>query len=348
MKLSELDYDLPEELIAQAALPERDASRLLVVDRRSGRFEHASIRELPRLLSPGDLLVVNDARVVPARLIGKKAETGGRVELLALERVESSPQSGVPLVQSWRCLGQASKGLKPGTPLSFGDLGATVTRVVGDGEVEVAFQTDDLLRDLMRLGQIPLPPYIHRNAEAGDADRYQTVYARVPGAVAAPTAGLHFTPALLRSLADTGIQKASLTLLVGPGTFLPVRTDDLDAHRMRPERGEIPSTCVDAMKEARSIGRRVVAVGTTVVRAVEGSVRDGEVHAGEFETNLFIRPGYRFQAIDALVTNFHLPRSTLLALVYAFGGKDRIRAAYREAVARRYRFYSYGDAMLIL
>ncbi len=348
MKLSEIDYVLPESLIAQEPLAERDASRLLVLDRSSGELQHRVVRDLPDLLSPGDLMVVNDARVIPARLIGRKTESGGRVELLVIEQASADGQV-------WRCLGQASKALRPGMRLAFGpaagsggpELHAVVTRPMGEGEFEVQFETSDLLADLARLGQVPLPPYIGRDPTTADTDRYQTVFARVPGAVAAPTAGLHFTPRLLDALSRRGIARAPVTLLVGPGTFLPVRSEDLDAHAMRPERGEIPAETAKAIVETHQRRGRVVAVGTTVVRALEGAAREGSVQPGPFETNLFIRPGYRFQAIDVLFTNFHLPRSTLLALVCAFAGREKVLGAYREAVARRYRFYSYGDAMLI-
>jgi S-adenosylmethionine:tRNA ribosyltransferase-isomerase len=341
MKLLALDYDLPESLIASAPLSERDASRLLVLQRVTGTMEHRTVRELAGLLQPGDLLVVNDARVIPARLIGKKVDSGGRIEFLVFEPVAAAERT-------WRCLGQASKPIRAGTRAVFGHLHADVTQVLGEGEFQVRFDTDDLPRELQRIGKVPLPPYIGREATASDLERYQTVFARVPGAVAAPTAGLHFTPKLLEALASGGIARASITLLVGPGTFLPVRTEDLDAHRMKSERGEIPSDTVRLIDEARATGGRVVAVGTTVVRALEGVfARQGALVPGPFETDLFIRPGHRFSVVDSLFTNFHLPRSTLLALVFAFAGQEHTLKAYREAVARQYRFYSYGDAMLI-
>jgi S-adenosylmethionine:tRNA ribosyltransferase-isomerase len=330
MRATDFDYALPEERIAQAPLPERDGARLLVLDRKGGD-EHRRIRDLPELLPSGALLVVNDTRVIKARVYGKKP-TGGRVELLLCDPLGDG---------KWRCLGGASKPIRTGPLTLDGERPprAEVLRV--DGEwVEVQFDGDGDWLD--RIGCVPLPPYIHRDAGADDVARYQTVFAREPGAVAAPTAGLHFTPALLAALEARGIRRAAITLHVGPGTFAPLRTDEVSQHVMHAERFVVPEATARAVAETRAAGKPVVAVGTTVVRALEAHAR-----GDSGETRLFITPGFDFRAVDAMVTNFHLPRSTLLMLVAAFAGRDRILAAYREAVAREYRFYSYGDAMLI-
>ena len=342
MRLSDLDYDLPEELIAQEPLPERDASRLLVVDVPAEGLRHERFTNLPHLLPPS-LFVFNDTRVFPARLTGRK-ETGGRVEILLLRKREEG-------AQVWLALGRSSKGLRPGMTLALAEdrVSARVVASLEDGHVEVELRGDGDIDDLIReVGEVPLPPYIRRAAVETDRDRYQTVYAREPGAVAAPTAGLHFTDATLRALREAGHEQAYVTLHVGPGTFRPVQADRLEDHPMHEETYEIPEATVDAIAAARSAGRAVVAVGTTVVRTLEAATREGGVPAaGIGSTRLFIRPPYRFRAVDHLVTNFHLPRSTLLALVMAFAGVDLTRRAYRAAIADRYRFYSYGDAMLI-
>ena len=349
MKLSDFDYALPEELIAQEPLAERDASRLLVVPRAGGSFEHRSIRNLPSLLRPKDLLVFNDARVIPARLFGQKASTGGRVELLLIEPVQSADG------EAWYCLGSASKGLKPGQQLTFGDrLTGEVLSLDADGalKVRLSLQGDALLAVLWERGEIPLPPYIqHGHVPASTdphASRYQTIFARRPGASAAPTAGLHFTDRLLAALNAAEVQRAMVTLLVGPGTFLPVRTEDLSQHRMHSERYEIPPETVEAIRQTRVTGGRVIPVGTTALRALEAAAQSGELQAGAGATDLFLVPGSSFHVADGLMTNFHLPKSTLLMLVSALAGRERILAAYREAIAERYRFFSYGDAMLII
>ena len=353
MALSDYDYLLPEGSIAQEPLPERDASRLLVLDRRSGAVGHRRYAELPELLRPGDLLVLNDSRVIPARLLGSKRRTGGRAELLLVHPADGTPlASGLAEptgAHSWICLGQASKGLRPGTELIFaGELSASIEGPLAEGELRVTFAGPGSLGErLAAAGQLPLPPYIARSPTARDAERYQTVYARVPGSVAAPTAGLHLTPRLLEALAARHIGVAHVTLDVGPGTFLPVRSEDESLHRMHPEAFDLPGATAEAHARARRDGRRVVAVGTTVVRTLEAAFADGAVQAGAGRTDLFIRPGHRFRAVDALLTNFHLPRSTLLMLVCAFGGRDRVLAAYRAAVDAGYRFFSYGDAMLV-
>jgi S-adenosylmethionine:tRNA ribosyltransferase-isomerase len=351
--LSDYDYALPEDRIAQVPLAERDASRLLVLDRRTGAVAHCRYAELPELLRPGDLLVLNDSRVVPARLLGNKRRTGGRAELLLVHPADGTPLAAAlgesPGAHPFVCLGQASKGLRPGAELLFaGGLSATVDSHLAEGELRVVFAGPGTLAErLDAAGQLPLPPYITRPPTAADAERYQTVYARVPGSVAAPTAGLHLTERLLGGLAERGMAIARVTLDVGPGTFLPVRSRDESLHRMHPEAFDIPDATASAIARARREGRRVVAVGTTVVRTLESAFAGGGVQAGPARTNLFIRPGYRFRAIDALLTNFHLPRSTLLMLVCAFGGREQVLAAYRAAVEAGYRFFSYGDAMLV-
>jgi S-adenosylmethionine:tRNA ribosyltransferase-isomerase len=318
---------------------------------------HRQFAELPSLLRPGDVLVVNETRVVPARLRGRKAATGGQAELLLI-RPDSDASAAAALEapaegSTWICLGQASKGLKVGAELAFeGGLSAVVREAYGGGEYRVTLHAPSgaPLRALLeRAGQVPLPPYIEREPTAEDSRRYQTVYARVAGSVAAPTAGLHFTDAVLAQLEARGIERAPLTLDVGPGTFLPVREGPLEDHVMHSERLEIPDATARRVSAARREGRRIVAVGTTSVRALESAwdASSGTLRAGPRETALFIRPGFEFQVVDVLLTNFHLPRSTLLMLVSAFAGRERVLAAYREAVSRGYRFFSYGDAMLI-
>jgi S-adenosylmethionine:tRNA ribosyltransferase-isomerase len=346
MELSDLDFALPEELIAQAPLEARGASRLLLLPRAGGASRNLHFDDLPDLLAPGDLVVLNDSRVIPARLVGQKA-SGGRVEVLLVE-----PSPGVPPGEParWLAMAQASKPIRVGASMDFEGLGAEVVRVAGEGFYEVRFDRDEagLARALERVGRIPLPPYIRRAPDATDRERYQTVIAREPGSVAAPTAGLHFTPELLARLASRGVARATVTLHVGPGTFLPVRAARLEEHRMHAERYEVPEETCRAFDAARQRGGRVVAVGTTVVRALESSFSPDGLAAGPGRTDIFIRPGHVFRAVDGLLTNFHLPRSTLLALVCAFGGTGRVLPAYREAVAARYRFFSYGDAMAIL
>jgi S-adenosylmethionine:tRNA ribosyltransferase-isomerase len=342
MRLSDFDYALPEELIAQEPLPERDASRMLVLHRATGQREHRAFRDLPEYLHAGDLLVANDARVVPARLIGRKVATGGKVEL-----VLTLPLAG-PQGLIWRCIGQASKGLREGMHLDFEGLRAEVVGAHGDGSCDVRFACDDLQGWLEMVGEVPLPPYIRRDPSDLDRQRYQTVFAQSPGAAAAPTAGLHFTDALLHALRTRGVEIAHVTLFVGAGTFLPIRTEAVEDHRMHPEHYEISTEAAEAVERARARGARVVAVGTTALRTLESAFADGAVRAGAGISELFIYPGYRFRCADALVTNFHLPKSTLLLLVSALAGREAILAAYREAIERRYRFFSYGDAMLIL
>ena len=339
MKKSDFHYDLPPDLIAQQPLAERSASRLLVVDVAAQRFDDRRFAELPEFLRAGDLLVFNDTRVLQARLFGRK-ETGGAAEIL-IERVlgthEALAQIGV------------SKKPRDGSAIILDD--GTIVRVLRrDGEFySLRFESSEPLdRLLARLGRMPLPPYVLRDDEAADVERYQTVYARAPGAVAAPTAGLHFDQPLLDRLAGGGVDFGYVTLHVGAGTFQPLRSDRIEDHVMHREWLNVGAELVDKIRHARARGGRVVAVGTTVVRALESALRDGAVQPFAGETQIFIFPGYRITSVDALVTNFHLPESTLLMLVSSFAGRELILEAYRHAVEQRYRFFSYGDAMLIL
>ncbi|UCH30007.1 MAG: tRNA preQ1(34) S-adenosylmethionine ribosyltransferase-isomerase QueA [Myxococcales bacterium] len=341
MRISDLDYELPEGLIAQEPLAKRDASRLLLVDVDRDDVEDHRFSELPGLLPPS-LFVFNDTRVFPARLLGRKA-TGGKVELLLLRKRAAGENR-------WLAMGRSAKGFRPGMELSLCEdrLGARVIATLDHGQLEVDLYADEVDALIERAGHVPLPPYIRRPDAEADRERYQTVYASKPGAVAAPTAGLHFTEETLRALRDAGHETAYVTLHVGPGTFRPVQADHLDDHEMHEEAYEVPETTADAIRRARDEDRPIVAVGTTVVRTLEASVdADGTPVAGFGATRLFIRPPYDFQVIDHLLTNFHLPRSTLLALVMAFAGVELTRRAYRKAIDGRYRFYSYGDAMLI-
>ncbi|MEZ5317720.1 MAG: tRNA preQ1(34) S-adenosylmethionine ribosyltransferase-isomerase QueA [Vicinamibacterales bacterium] len=371
MRVDAFDFDLPASQIAQQPRPRGD-SRLLVVDRAAATWRDASIRDLPSILTPGDLLVVNDTKVFPARLLGRRDPSGGAVECLLLER-EAEP--GV-----WQALVHPGQKLKPGTKFIVEDParapGLAIQGEILDrlyfGRRRVRLSADDRTapRDprtpnpqdpgtlgpgdpldlaVDRLGHVPLPPYIHRADTAADRERYQTIYARARGSIAAPTAGLHFDDALLASLDAAGIRRAAITLHVGYGTFKPVRVDEVEAHTVDPERYAVPPATADAIARAKAEGRRVIAVGTTTTRALEhAAARTGRVEAGVGQTSLFIRPGHTFRAIDGLLTNFHLPRSSLLMLVAAFAGHDLTMAAYRDAVARGFRFYSYGDAMVIL
>jgi S-adenosylmethionine:tRNA ribosyltransferase-isomerase len=308
---------------------------------------HRRFADLPELLRPGDLLVMNDTRVIPARLEGRK-ESGGRCELLLCEPLPALPGQGAAGAR-FRALGQASKPIRPGQRLDFGPMSARVEASEGEGFYLVRFDRDGtaFAAALEAVGHVPLPPYIRRPDAAPDRERYQTVYARVPGSAAAPTAGLHFTPGLLGRLEARGVSRATVTLHVGPGTFLPVREDDLSQHRMHEEPYDVPAVTAAAFAACRERGGRVVAVGTTALRTLESALSGGKLRPGPGRTSLFVIPGYGFQAVDGMVTNLHLPRSTLLMLVCALGGRERVLAAYREAVRERYRFYSYGDAMLV-
>jgi S-adenosylmethionine:tRNA ribosyltransferase-isomerase len=341
MRASDFDFHLPPERIAQAPLSRRDDARLYVLDRK-GAAEHYHVRDLPSLLPAGALVVVNDTRVIAARL-GATKPTGGRVELLLVEPLDAA-------TTTWRCIGGASKPIRLGPLALAGGLDAEVIAVRGE-YVDVRFLADAAAFDawLAAHGEVPLPPYIRRAVpDPTDRERYQTMYARVPGAVAAPTAGLHFTPELDHALGARGIERATVTLHVGPGTFAPLRADELESQTLHQERYQVLPATADAVSAARRAGRPVVAVGTTVVRTLEAVARDdGTIAAGDGVTDIFIRPGHRFRAVDMMLTNFHLPKSSLVILVAALAGKERILAAYEDAIARGYRFYSYGDAMLI-
>ncbi len=346
-------YDLPEELIAQEPAEPRDASRLLVLRRDGGALEHRCFRDLPDFLRRGDLLVLNDTRVIPARLTGRRS-TGGEVELLLLRELSEA---------TWECLARPARRLRPGEVVLLpGERTAEVIESGEEGRRVVRFDPPEGLREWLEShGAPPLPPYIRRVARPEDRERYQTIYARHDGAVAAPTAGLHFSDRMLAELTERGIGTARITLHVGIGTFRPVTVENLAEHRMDEEVYEVGPGATEAINAARQRGGRVVAVGTTVVRTLEsivqappdrpgasGSPGSAVVKPGRGSTGLFIRPPYRFRAVDALLTNFHLPGSTLLMLVSAFAGRERVLAAYREAVRERYRFFSYGDAMLLL
>jgi S-adenosylmethionine:tRNA ribosyltransferase-isomerase len=339
MRADELDYHLPPALIAQEPAHAREAARLLVMERGQSGVEHASIAELPRLLPPA-LFVFNDTKVIPARIVGSKP-SGGRFELLLVERVRAGASE-----QRWLCMGKPLKSLRGS--LQVGPLELAIGARHGETLIEVTLRAADVDAALHEVGQMPLPPYIARQPLPADRERYQTVFARAPGAVAAPTAGLHFGDALLRALGEAGHRRAFVTLHVGPGTFAPLSVDDLRQHPMHAERYEISEETAHELAVARREGRQIVAVGTTVVRTLEASLRKyGVVTAGSDSTALFLYPPQEIRAIDSLITNFHLPRSTLLALVMAFAGIEPTREAYRAAVAHAYRFFSYGDAMLI-
>jgi S-adenosylmethionine:tRNA ribosyltransferase-isomerase len=339
MRTSDFSYDLPPELIAQTPVEPRDSARLLLVSRSLGSLTHRIFRELPELLRPGDVLVVNDSRVLPARLLGRRAQSGGAVEALLLHSVEPD---------EWIALVRPSRRVRPGEVLAFeGGLQAEVLEHLESGERRLRLHTAQgtILDAIHRAGAVPLPPYIH--APLADPERYQTIYARAEGSVAAPTAGLHFTSSLLDSLAARGITLRRVTLHVGAGTFKPVQSDEIAAHRMHAEWATIDQATAGDLRAARAEGRRVVAVGTTAVRVLETAASGGSIAPFSGWTDLFITPGFQFRAVDALITNFHLPRSTLLMLVSAFAGKPLIDRAYAEAIARGFRFYSFGDAMLI-
>ena len=339
MHISELDYDLPEELIAQHPCERRDGSRLLVVDRATGRLTLDVFANVAAYLRAGDCMALNRTRVIRARLRAVRP-SGGNAEIFLLH--ETSPGT-------WEALVRPSAKIAPGTPLAVGPVTATIGERLGDGRRRVAFDAPDVLAVLERAGEVPLPPYIRRpRAEPADAERYQTIYAREPGSVAAPTAGLHFTEEVFASLDRAGVSRACLTLHVGYGTFSPIRTDNVNEHTLEPEPFDLSQETADALNAARAAGGRVVAVGTTSTRVLETQWKDGAFRAGSGATAHYIYPPYTFRAVDALQTNFHLPRSSLLALVYAFGGRDLVREAYRLAIAERFRFYSYGDAMLLI
>jgi S-adenosylmethionine:tRNA ribosyltransferase-isomerase len=342
MDISLFDYDLPLELIAQEPAERRDQSRMMVVDRGANTFRDGCFSEMAELLQPGDCLVVNDTRVIPARLVGQRLPSGGKAELFLIRQRDE---------WEWEALARPGRKLRPGTQVSFGG-GRLLAAITGPGEGGlrlVRFSGRGALSDLLdELGATPLPPYIKRPApRPEDRERYQTVYASRPGAVAAPTAGLHFTPEVLQALEARGVRRATITLHVGWGTFQPVETERIEDHVIHEECYEVSEAAAETANAVRAAGGRIVAVGTTTVRTLETCASEDGVRAGSGWTRCFIYPGYTFRAVDALLTNFHLPRSSLLMLVSAFAGRELILAAYQAAVERRYRFFSYGDCMFI-
>ncbi len=376
LRTADFDYILPPDLIAQAPAPERDRSRLLVLDRNAGVMQHRTFRDLPEYLLPGDLLVINEVKVIPARLFGR-SERRHLIEVLLLCEVETDPDLKRAGTSCWEALVKPSRQVRTGDRLTLADetITAEVIEKRGEGRHLLKLAYNGRLADLLwQFGQMPVPPYIKRQGigyrvegreeknpspslnpipyplDPGtlDRERYQTVYAKHEGAIAAPTAGLHFTPELIETLTRQGVAVAPITLYVGPGTFRPIRVEEVSAHQMESERYIVPEQTALAVKAAKREGRRVIAVGTTTVRALEHAAVDGDVRSGAGATDLFIYPGYRYKCIDALITNFHLPRSTLFKLVSAFAGRQAVLAAYCEAIALRYRFYSYGGAMLIV
>ncbi len=340
MKTSDFYYDLPERLIAQDPLLKRSDSRLMLLDKNTGEIEHSVFNKLPEYLKPGDCLVINNTKVIPARLIGKKEETGGAVEILLLKRIGADV---------WETLVKPGKKLRTGARVSFGGgiLKAEIMDVLEDGNRHVKFEYDGIFEEVLNeLGEMPLPPYITHKLE--DKNRYQTVYAKYEGSAAAPTAGLHFTSELLETIKNMGINIASVTLHVGLGTFRPVKVDDVTKHHMHTEFYSVTREAADMINETKAKGGRIICVGTTSCRTVEScSDENGIVYPGQGNTDIFIYPGYKFKVLDALITNFHLPESTLLMLVSALAGKDNIMHAYEIAVKEEYRFFSFGDAMFI-
>lgn len=341
MKTSDFDYNLPEELIAQTPVEPRDHSRLLVYDRADHSIQHLHFYDLPRFLNAGDVMVINDTRVIPARLLGEKEETHVPVEILLLKRLEKD---------LWEALVRPGRRLAPGIWCSFGDglLRAEIVDRAPEGARLVRFHYQGVFEEILdRLGQMPLPPYIHERLQ--DRERYQTVYAREEGSAAAPTAGLHFTPELLEQIREKGVEIVPVLLHVGLGTFRPVKEEDVSQHQMHVEHYEVTPEAAERINRARAEGHRCVCIGTTSVRTLEtASTEDGLVHAQNGDTGIFIMPGYHFKATDALVTNFHLPQSTLLMLISALMGREEALRVYNIAVEEKYRFFSFGDAMLIL
>ncbi len=340
MKKEEFYFDLPEELIAQDPLEERSSSRLLVLDRETGETEHHVFKDIVSYLTPGDCLVINDTKVIPARLIGSKVGTDAKIEVLLLKRKQNDV---------WETLVKPGKKAKPGTKISFGDglLVGEVLDVVEEGNRLIQFSYAGILEEILdRLGQMPLPPYITHQLE--DKNRYQTVYAKHSGSAAAPTAGLHFTPELLREIEEKGVQIARVTLHVGLGTFRPVKVENILEHHMHSEFYQIDEEAAEKINAAKDSGNRVICVGTTSCRTVESAAdADGRMRTTSGWTEIFIYPGYKFKVLDCLITNFHLPESTLIMLVSALAGREHVLAAYEEAVKERYRFFSFGDAMFI-
>ncbi|MDO5294563.1 MAG: tRNA preQ1(34) S-adenosylmethionine ribosyltransferase-isomerase QueA [bacterium] len=340
MKTSDFYFDLPEELIAQDPLENRDSSRLLLLDKETGVYKHKIFHDIIDYLNPGDCLVLNNTKVIPARLIGEKEGTGAKIELLLLKRKENDV---------WETLVKPGKKAKVGTKIIFGGglLAATVIEVLDDGNRHIQFEYEGIFEEILdQLGQMPLPPYITHRLE--DKNRYQTVYAKYEGSAAAPTAGLHFTKDLLEKIQEKGIVIATVTLHVGLGTFRPVKVDDVTNHHMHSEFYQVEESEAKKINDAKANGHKVICVGTTSCRTIESAAtEDGIVKAGHGDTTIFIYPGYKFKVLDELITNFHLPESTLLMLVSALAGKEHVMAAYEEAVKERYRFFSFGDAMFI-
>ena len=344
MKVSDFDYELPQELIAQDPLEHRDESRLMVLDKNSGDITHRNFYDIKDYLRPGDCLVINNTRVIPARLYGVKDETGASIEVLLLKRKEND---------IWETLVKPGKKMKVGAEVSFGDglLHGKVVEIAEEGNRMIHFSYEGIFEEILdQLGQMPLPPYITH--ELKDKNRYQTVYAKYDGSAAAPTAGLHFTEKLLGEIRDMGVNIAEVTLHVGLGTFRPVKVDTIEAHHMHSEYYEISEEAADIINETKAKGGRVISVGTTSTRTLESAASlpsyDGRLHATSGWTEIFIYPGYEFKVIDGLITNFHLPQSTLIMLVSALAGRDHVLNAYKTAVEERYRFFSFGDAMLII
>lgn len=341
LKKSDFYYDLPEELIAQDPLPDRSSSRLLSLDRKTGETGHHSFKEIPQFLRPGDCLVLNNTKVIPARLMGHKEGTGAAIEVLLLKRKDKD---------KWETLVKPGKKARPGADIVFGDglLKGRVLDVLEEGNRLIEFTYDGIFEEVLdQLGEMPLPPYITHKLK--DRNRYQTVYARYEGSAAAPTAGLHFTPGLLSEIEEMGVRLAYVTLHVGLGTFRPVKEENVLDHHMHSERYEITKEAAAVINETKKDGGRVICVGTTSCRTIESSAdENGIVHPGSGNTEIFIYPGYRFKVLDGLITNFHLPESTLIMLVSALAGRERVLNAYKEAVDCRYRFFSFGDAMIIL
>lgn len=341
MKTSDFYFDLPEELIAQDPLEDRSSSRLMVLDKNTGEITHRIFRDITEYLHPGDCLVINDTKVIPARLIGAKEDTGAKIEILLLKRKEND---------IWETLVKPGKKCRPGAKVVFGngELRAEILEVLEDGNRLVQFSYEGIFEEVLdRLGQMPLPPYITHKLQ--DKNRYQTVYAKYEGSAAAPTAGLHFTKELLKEIEDSGVRIARVTLHVGLGTFRPVKVENVLEHHMHSEYYHVSKEAADIINDTRRNGGRVISVGTTSTRTLESVAQDdGTIVPGSGNTEIFIYPGYKFKAIDCLITNFHLPESTLLMLVSALAGKDHILAAYEEAVKERYRFFSFGDAMFIV
>ena len=340
MKTSDFNYELPKELIAQTPLEKRDTSRLMTLDRKTGAWEHHHFYELPDFLYPGDCLILNDSRVLPARLLGQRLPGGGACEvLLLIDRGE----------KTWECLVRPGRHMRQGSKLSFGngELTAEVTEVLPDGNRLVRFDYDGIFLEVLeRLGKMPLPPYIKE--ELQDRERYQTVYSKVPGSAAAPTAGLHFTPELLERIQEKGIGIGYVTLHVGLGTFRPVKEEEITEHEMHSEFCIVPPETARLINETKASGHRCICVGTTSCRTLESwAAEDGHMEPKAGWTNIYIYPGYRFKVMDGLVTNFHLPESTLIMLVSAFAGREHVLAAYEEAVREKYRFFSFGDAMFL-